>query len=830
MAEITFDSDTHIKDLEEASSSTTRSSDSLKATVSNVSKNPKSVVVRISKEKLEKSSTSTSKSDEKAKSKSSSSSTSKSNSQSSSSVSTQKKKELLKKAQEAKDKLLKEKQNAKSKSEGSEKSKDIPAVPEPHPVPENFNIPRVVRKEPSPPRDNSTATNREDRRSSPRRSRSPSRHSTRREDRGSPRRRRSRSPRRSHSRSGSRRRSRSPFYRRRRSPSRSRSREFRPYFSRSPRHRSPSPYFRRRSPPHVYRPRSRSRSPVRYGPPRWSRGEDRFPPRDEVFARGPPPRPEFNRPWDHGQQGHPPGFTPNYSRGQSEFQGFSEHSEQWGGSAGLPPSSQNTQPSTQVPGNQLLSIPAEMMIPNPSQSVIDSLKEEIRGLSQSMLTITSQMGNSTKTSANTDRVSQPIAEKSVTSNVIDNTVVQTVAAPSSETVSTERLVSKTVYQPQTEVDDMDASSESGEGESSDGDSSSEESGDESDCSIAVETPEGFLEWTAINRLIVEKFSDRISPEESPNPVARIDNLGGLSEKKETERIRLPMFYEIRKELNLLSKDVIAPPSKAKARRDTKPLGRGVFPEAQRGLPVQALSEDLRFNQPSQIDSGIERLLPPKKSSFNIQGRFSDENLRKMERDLRVNLSCLSYALWAIDYSSQSISQLKVKSSSKDAQLACVSALKHSMSFLTSVVDRSSTALVTSILARRDSFLSQMDPLLTEEDQIMLRASSFLDTSLFAGNVTDLIPKLEELRRDSRSRESVDVLTSLAKKGVEGSSKKSGQGNSYSKKKSSKKGSKKKGSKKSNTSSGTVTTTSDQPASGGFQRTFRNKGGKKSSKK
>ena len=834
MAEISLDSDTNIKDLD----------DSTQRSVASSSKTPRSVVVMIPLEKLGKASTS--KAEDKAKASSSTRSKNSSTSQSSSSttVSSQKKKELLKKAQVAKEKLVKEKEReksttAKSKVDMTDKGKDTPSVPEPHPVPENFNIPRLSQ-EPSTSNSNAREDRHDDSRTTPRRSKSP-RSSSRREGRGSSRSARSRTPRRTRSRSTSRRRSRSPYYRRRRSPSRSRSREFRPFFARSPRRRTPSPCFRRRSPPpRAYRPRERSysRSPSRYGPPRWQRGEDRFAgPRDDGFNR-PPHRGEFNGSWDRGIQSHPPGFPPGFSRGQSDFQGFGDHFEQWGVPPSLPTQSQPITAPREVvagPASQLLSIPAEMLAPPPQQSIIDSLKEEIKGLSQTMLSITSQMGNATKSNTdviqNTDR--QPVHTDS---RLTDKTVVSTeaVAGPSSEVASvctdvSSRSAGRQVYAAQQETDDMEVSSDS-EGDSSEGEYSSEnESGEDSDSPPVFKTPEGFLDWATLNRLIVAKFPDRISPEESTDTVARIENLGGLSEKKEVERLRLPMFGAIRVELNNLARDVKAPPSKAKARRDTKPLGRGAFPEATKGLPIQALSEDLRFNQPAQTDTGVERLLPLKKSSYNIQGRFSDEHLRKMERDLRVTLSTLSYVLWALDFTTQSLIEKSASMKDKDSLLACISACKHSMSFLTTTVDRSATTLATTVLARRDSFLSQMDPLLPEEDQISLRGSSFLDTSLFAGNIVDLIPKIEGLRRESQSRESVDVLTSLAKKGVEGSSsKKAYTGSGYSKKKSSKKQSKKKGSKKFNAPSTTTTATTEQSSTGGIQRTFRNK--QKKSKK
>ena len=71
----------------------------------------------------------------------------------------------------------------------------------------------------------------------------------------------------------------------------------------------------------------------------------------------------------------------------------------------------------------------------------------------------------------------------------------------------------------------------------------------------------------------------------------------------------------------------------------------------------------------------------------------------------------------------------------------------------------------------------MDSLISEEDLANLRAASFMDTTLFAGAVTDVLPKLELARKESLSQQSIDTLASLAKKGVESSKPKASSSNS-----------------------------------------------------
>ena len=91
--------------------------------------------------------------------------------------------------------------------------------------------------------------------------------------------------------------------------------------------------------------------------------------------------------------------------------------------------------------------------------------------------------------------------------------------------------------------------------------------------------------------------------------------------------------------------------------------------------------------------------------------------------------------------------------------------------------------------------------------IQLKDANFLDTTLFAGNITYPIPKIDTPRRDPHRKESVDALALLAKKGVEDfSSRKTSSNSSYSKKSS------KKSLKKFTHASGSVNTTIQQSAS------------------
>ena len=723
---------------------------------------------------------------------------------------------------------------AVSKQKTDPSRQTVDKVPPPLPVPNNYNIPRRQNNE-EKRIDEKVDSSRARSRSPARRSRSPA------HPRGSSPVRRGSSREYTPPRFIDHRTHRSPGYRGRYSPSRSRSRESYSRFDRSPRRRSPafnrSPYRSRqrrsRSPVHNL---GYSRSPNREFRGRYSRSPDRgFGPPDHWMQRG-----------DRFQD-NPMNFPGNQDR--SRYMGFERHSdhsrgpdyampmdfathsEQWRYNPNEMnyPRREINPPRTDLPP-PTLPLPQESSLPQPSQSAFDLLKEELKGISHTVLALSTQMKQSTVVKESTKMDSS-------------NGQSEVPASPQSDqtTPSSSRLVQSMSIVQSEESSKLPQDQEEREESESEEDSSDDESGSEAGSSEEEDTPpsfnssEGILDWPTLVQHIIQQFPDKISPEESGTaPTGRIGNLGGMSERKESERVRLPMYPPIRKEMSLFPSDIRNPPNKARAKRDTQPLARGSFPDSEKGLPVQALSDCLHFNQPCQVDSGVEKLLPSKKNTFSIQGRFSEENLRKMERDLKVSLSSLSYVTWSMDFATQYLIRLSEKKKKRDTYLPVVSALKHALSFLTSVVDRSSTTLATTILARRDSYLSQMDDIIPEEDLISLRSADFMDHRLFAGTIADIVPKLDSLRKDNQSRESVDALASLAKKSVQGSSKTSASNNSSSKKKqSNKKFNKQKKSSKPtgsyNSGASTSTTTTEANKSSGITRTFRAKG-KKGGKK
>ena len=503
------------------------------------------------------------------------------------------------------------------------------------------------------------------------------------------------------------------------------------------------------------------------------------------------------------------------------------------------------------PPRSLLAIPEEMQsanLPDPSSQTLDILKQEMLGLTQTVKSLATQLSknNNSKSSKMADSVGQnetPSATPPGVTKTQSNpgkqarvqynpgmTVTTSCSQPTGKQKSSQggqkRVVSVPVsvnldlLEPDSEIDTPVEESSSEE------EVKEVESGGSSDEDMPLEVDEGQLDWPSMVSQICDKFPEQIGPEEHSPITSRIQNLGGMTTSKTSERTKLPMYGAVEYELKLMSKDIRTPRVKARSKRDTKPLGRGDFPVSERGpgLPVQALSSHLRFNHPAQVDTEVDRLLPSGKSSYSIHGRFTEENLRQMERDLRVNLSSLSYVLWALEFTSNQLKELQEDSEEAELLQPARSAVTHAMSFLTTVVDRSTTTLSTTILARRDSYLAQMDPLLAQEHRVSLRAASMLGTRLFDGVAASMVPALDSLRKDSQERRSVNALASLAQKGVEKSqATSSSAGHSKQKRKHKKeKSSYKKGGAKGNPPK----TTSEEASSGtSGKRTFRTKGKK-----
>ena len=177
-----------------------------------------------------------------------------------------------------------------------------------------------------------------------------------------------------------------------------------------------------------------------------------------------------------------------------------------------------------LPGPRL-PMPVETPVPS-TQTDLDVLKQEIKGLSATMLALSSQMSNSTQSKPPSNSTVQKDSSPSANLQQSSQTVPQD--STSQPVQMSTRLVEATqaVTIVPHDAEEIEESSESEE-ESSDENMSDDDSAEDSDeISTTPLVVDGYLDWPSLVSLIQDKFPDRIPPEEDSQPVARIGNLGG----------------------------------------------------------------------------------------------------------------------------------------------------------------------------------------------------------------------------------------------------------------------------------------------------------------
>ena len=99
----------------------------------------------------------------------------------------------------------------------------------------------------------------------------------------------------------------------------------------------------------------------------------------------------MNRPWRGGFHPNSQDFHPRFDSTGPSFQGFEEHSAQWGVNMDHPPPNIFTPDRRpDLPGPRL-PMPVETPVPS-TQTDLDVLKQEIKGLSATMLALSSSAG------------------------------------------------------------------------------------------------------------------------------------------------------------------------------------------------------------------------------------------------------------------------------------------------------------------------------------------------------------------------------------------------------------------------------------------------------
>ena len=140
-------------------------------------------------------------------------------------------------------------------------------------------------------------------------------------------------------------------------------------------------------------------------------------------------------------------------------------------------------------------------------------------------------------------------------------------------------------------------------------------------------------------------------------------------------------------------------------------------------------------------------------------------MRRNESDARVNVSSLSYALWCVQFAKGRVAKLRDEVDADEALDPVYSALHYALAHLSTTMNRSQVLMANATLLRRDTHLSQMDPLVPADDRATLRASPFVHLSMFSVASRALVKDLETARTQKDSADGVKALTNLAKAGV-----------------------------------------------------------------
>jgi hypothetical protein len=117
----------------------------------------------------------------------------------------------------------------------------------------------------------------------------------------------------------------------------------------------------------------------------------------------------------------------------------------------------------------------------------------------------------------------------------------------------------------------------------------------SSSSSEEEDEPDYLSWPEIVQLCCTKYSDEFGEDtiETVSSKRMLDE-SGFPDNKDTERTRLPLYGTLKKALTHMPKDIKNPPLAPTAKKDSQPLGRGIYPEPQHGLEVSPVSEMFFF--------------------------------------------------------------------------------------------------------------------------------------------------------------------------------------------------------------------------------------------
>ena len=270
-------------------------------------------------------------------------------------------------------------------------------------------------------------------------------------------------------------------------------------------------------------------------------------------------------------------------------------------------------------------------------------------------------------------------------------------------------------------------------------------------------------WSDLVQIIEGLYPDEVGQRTPVRRSHRVIDDSSVTDGQLTARQRLPLYPAVSAALDFTSKEVaLSTSSKVKA---AGPLPIGRYPQVdskREALPPSLLPE---FNSPALRDSALEAMAPGGKSVSPPTVKLSEESLKLLERDQKVALSSLSYAMWSAK-SAASLLAKGVQQAHGNVSAASLvdvaDLLSASRRWLLTVADRLVVDLSTILLLRRDGYLAGIDKLMPEPQLAAMRSAPFSGSSLFSDRAGVAAEELSKARQEAHPTQAIQAMSRVAK--------------------------------------------------------------------
>ena len=260
-------------------------------------------------------------------------------------------------------------------------------------------------------------------------------------------------------------------------------------------------------------------------------------------------------------------------------------------------------------------------------------------------------------------------------------------------------------------------------------------------------------WTELVQMIESFFPTEVGARTPTRRAQRVQDDVSTNDQLST-RQRLPLYPAVSSALDFTAQEVAS--SSSSKTKAAAPLPKGKFPQVdskRETLPPSSLPE---FNLAAPRDASLEGMGPSGKSIAPPKVRLSDESLKTLEKDQRVALSSLSYAMWT----ARAASHLLASEGQSNRDI--IDLITATRRWLLTVADRLVVAFSTLLLIRRDGYLQGMDSLVNEAQTSSLRSAAFSSPSLFGPQTTRVATELAKAREVAQPTQAIRAISRMAK--------------------------------------------------------------------